>query len=413
MNIVEYNIHELKPASYNPRTLSEKQFVELKESMEKFGTMEPAIINVHPGREGIIISGHQRLKIAESLGLDVYPCVEVDLPENEEKELNIRMNKNTGSWDFDVLANQFDMGDLMEWGFEEEELIGKGEGEEGGGEDPGAGALPDKPKTELGRIYQLGNHFLMCGDSFDNNSLKLLMKNEKAAMCFTSPPYNVGTNSKLSASDLAKSERDGQKYQEFDDNIPDFQQFLMDMTQNAMEFSEYFFCNIQMLANNMVDIVHWIDYYADFLAEVMIWNKGFGQPAMAERVCNSAFEFIYIFSDDPSRAIGTRNFRGTIPNIFEIGSNTKNEYASIHNAVFPLELPALFLDGFTNKGEIILDIFGGTGTTLIACEQTGRHCRMMELDPQYVQVIIERWERMTNETAIDIESGKKWDELNA
>jgi len=122
MNIENRQIKELIPADYNPRQLSEKQFADLKESMETFGQMEPAIVNTHEGREGIIVSGHQRIKVAESLGHSVYPCIEVSLPLEKEKQLNIRMNKNSGSWDFDQLANMFDADDLKNWGFEDWEM---------------------------------------------------------------------------------------------------------------------------------------------------------------------------------------------------------------------------------------------------------------------------------------------------
>ena len=384
MNIVEYNIHELKPASYNPRTLSEKQFVELKESMEKFGTMEPAIINVHPGREGIIISGHQRLKIAESLGLDVYPCVEVDLPENEEKELNIRMNKNTGSWDFDVLANQFDMGDLMEWGFEEEELIGRGEdGGEGGGEAPGAGALPKQPKPELGRIYQLGRHILMCGDATDESDVKRLMGSDKADMVFTDPPYGIGLDKE--GQTLGKSKQYGAVLN--DDSTA--------------------------VAKKAIDIIFGLDiplifiwggnYFADILPPVpswIIWDKQGGK-----HVTYADCEMAWTNSGKPARIF------------LHIWDGFRRDSEKGEERTHPTQKPvALFVEcmrEMSKEAIIVLDLFGGSGSTIIACEQTGRHCRMMELDPQYVQVIIERWEKMTDETAIDIESGKKWDEVDA
>ena len=115
--IVQRKISELKPAEYNPRSLSEKQFSDLKKSFQNLGTLEPAVVNMYPDRENIIISGHQRIKVAAALGMAEYPCLEVSFPPKKEKEANIRMNKNTGEWDLDVLSQLFELDDLKEWGF--------------------------------------------------------------------------------------------------------------------------------------------------------------------------------------------------------------------------------------------------------------------------------------------------------
>jgi hypothetical protein len=120
--IVMRKISELIPAEYNPRRLTEKQFTDLKKSMQKLGTLEPAVINTFPGRENVIISGHQRLRVAESLGMKEYPCLEVRFDPRTEREANIRMNRNGGEWDMDALGNAFDVKDLLEWGFESGEF---------------------------------------------------------------------------------------------------------------------------------------------------------------------------------------------------------------------------------------------------------------------------------------------------
>jgi ParB-like chromosome segregation protein Spo0J len=116
MVIKDRLISELVPAEYNPRQLSEQQFEDLKASFVNLGTLEPAVVNIHPQRLNVIISGHQRVRVAEALGMTTYPCYEVDFSPAKEKEANIRMNANTGSWDFDLLANNFDLGELKEWG---------------------------------------------------------------------------------------------------------------------------------------------------------------------------------------------------------------------------------------------------------------------------------------------------------
>ena len=118
MDITNLPISSLKPAEYNPRQLSEKQFKDLRASFKNLGTLEPAVVNSYPGRENVIISGHQRIKVAESLGHKEYPCFVVNFSLDKEREANIRMNANTGEWDFDVLGNHFELEELKEWGLE-------------------------------------------------------------------------------------------------------------------------------------------------------------------------------------------------------------------------------------------------------------------------------------------------------
>jgi len=122
MKIIEKNIRDLKQADYNPRQLTEKQHKELTDSLQKFGFVDPVLVNKNKARKNIIIGGHQRVKVATMLGIEKVPCVELDLNEEQEKELNVRLNKNTGEWDWDMLANNFDTDELLDWGFAEQEL---------------------------------------------------------------------------------------------------------------------------------------------------------------------------------------------------------------------------------------------------------------------------------------------------
>ena len=124
MKIVQKNIKELVPAEYNPRQLTTDQYAQIKDSLETFGFVDPIIVNVNPKRKNVIIGGHQRVTVWGDMGNRRVPAVEVDLPMKKEKELNIRLNKNVGGWNWDVLANEFDMGDLTDWGFHENELTG-------------------------------------------------------------------------------------------------------------------------------------------------------------------------------------------------------------------------------------------------------------------------------------------------
>ena len=122
MNVIEKNISELIDAEYNPRQLTEKQLEDLKNSVDKFGFVEPIVINTHTDRENVVVGGHQRIKIAKQLGLKKIPCAIVNLGIDAERELNVRLNKNSGQWDWDKLANEFDLSELVDWGFKPEEL---------------------------------------------------------------------------------------------------------------------------------------------------------------------------------------------------------------------------------------------------------------------------------------------------
>lgn len=122
MKIVERKIADLIPSEYNPRTLTEKQHEDLEASLKRFGFIDPAIINKHPERKDIIIGGHQRLKVAQGIGMDKVPTVELKLTRDQERELNVRLNKNTGEFDFEILANEFEVNELKDWGFTEQEL---------------------------------------------------------------------------------------------------------------------------------------------------------------------------------------------------------------------------------------------------------------------------------------------------
>ena len=186
---------------------------------------------------------------------------------------------------------------------------------------------------------------------------------------------------------------------EGDDNKPssEYLKFLSDYLGNVLKCSKYSFINLQFLANNKEPLITFLYNHLNTLADIIIWDKTRSQPAAAENVLNSEYEFVFCFSEKGNRAIGTNKFHGTLKNIVHIPNVTSNEYAQYHNATFPMEFAAHFIENFSTYS--VLDLFGGTGTTLIACEQLNRNCYMMELSPIYCQVIINRWEEFTGNKA--------------
>ena len=398
MDIIQKAVTELREYENNPRN-NDEAVQAVAESIKQFGFKVPIIID----RAGVIVAGHTRKKAAERLGLASVPCIVADdLTPEQIKAFRLADNKTgeLAEWDFDLLEKElaeltaFDV-DMSLFGFDESifDLV------ETGADDDNFDASAeletiDEPICKFGDIWQLGNHRLMCGDSTDNESVKKLMNGEKADISFTSPPYNVGGN--------IQSENSESKYANNDDDKEnsEYIEFLINFTNNAIEHSKYSFVNIQSLSNNKVALIDYLYHMKNVYADTMIWDKGFGAPAIRSRVMNSAFEYIHIFSNNATRAIGTKEFHGTLPNVLHIGSQRHNEYSDVHNATFSIEFVSFFIQNFCNINETVLDLFGGTGTTLIACEQLRRTCYTMEIDRKYCDLIIKRWETHTGEKAV-------------
>jgi DNA modification methylase len=232
----------------------------------------------------------------------------------------------------------------------------------------------------LGDLFEIGEHRLLCGDSTDSDQVAKLMNGQKADITFSSPPYNVGKT----------PNGNEQKYLNDNDNKTsnEYVELLDNYSKNALLFSDYLFSNIQSLSGNKIALIEHLYNLRSIYADVMIWDKQTAEPAMARKVLNSRFEYVYIFSNEAKRTIGKRDFRGTIDNIFSLNSRQGKEYAKIHKATFPIQLPSLFIENFTESS--VIDLFCGTGTTMVASHQLKRKCYGMELDPKYCQVIIDR-----------------------
>ena len=381
-------ISEILPYAKNPRK-NEKSVKFVKESIRQFGFKVPIIIDSK--RE--IVCGHTRLLAAKSLGLSEVPCIVADdLTDEQIKAFRLADNKvgEFSDWDIELLNNELseiaeiDMGDF---GFdlsenEEETKVVKDE-------------VPDEvePVCKKAEIWQLGEHRLLCGDSTSSDDVSKLMNGEIADIAFTSPPYNAGQT----PTEVKMGKRTKYNGNEDDKDEDNYTEFLCKYLENTLNNSKYSFMNIQSLSNNKKSIIDLMYKFRNQFCDTIIWDKTGSQPAMANNVLNSEFEYIHIFGGNASRAIGTIPFRGTISNILHLAAQRKNEFSKIHNATFSVDFAAYFVKNFAK--ESVLDLFGGTGTTLIACEQLGRKCFMMELEPHYCDVIIARWEKLTGKKA--------------
>jgi DNA modification methylase len=405
MQIKEVAVDKLIPYAKNSRTHSPEQVGQIAASIKEFGFRNPILV------DGVgIIAGHGRLMAAQKLGLDKVPTIDCsDMTESQKKAYIIADNKlalNAG-WDTTMLTVEMkdleDEGfDLKLLGFDDKELNALLQPDiiDGLTDEDAIPDVPEEPKTKLGDIYILGNHRLMCGDSTSIDAVDKLMDGEIADFMFTSPPYNAGDSEKLSGN----THTDDNKYATYrDDKTSDeYLDLLCGFTNAWLQCTKVMAINLQQLAGNKVAFIEYLNHYKNNFVDMAIWHKGHGAPAMAKNVMNSTFEYIIFLSqeENPSRAFKISDFRGTVKNVYEAPPNRNNEFSSVHAATFPLHLPEWAINTFTQNKTIIADCFGGTGTTLIACEKTGRKARLMELDPKYCDVIVKRWEDFTGKKAV-------------
>jgi DNA modification methylase len=384
-------LSDIRPNPNNPRVIKDDKFKKLVKSIQDFPQMlelRPIVVN----DEMIVLGGNMRLKALEHLGIEETFIIKAgDLTDKQEQEFIIKDNVGYGEWDWDQLANEWDVEDLDEWGLDLPlDFVKELEAEEDDFAIPEGGIETD---IVLGDLFEIGEHRLLCGDSTDSDAVAKLMDGQKADIAFTSPPYNAGKSESLSGN----THTTDNKYNEYNDNQKqsDYLDLLIGFTNNALMNAEYLICNIQSLAGNKIALIEYLYQYKNNFIDVAIWDKGHGAPAMAENVMTSAWEYMFFISsnENATRAIPNAKFRGTVPNIYRGTPNRNNEFSNVHAATFPIDLPEWGLQ-FTSPGSVVLDQFLGTGTTMVASHQLKRKCYGMELDPKYCQVIIDRMKKL-------------------
>ena len=400
MQITERTIAGLIEAEYNPRKISEDQMRHLVDSMKRLGVLEPAVINMHPERKNIIVSGHQRLKAAIKAGMTRYPCYEVEFSLDQEREANIRMNQNGGEFDPLALTDFFKVEELADWGFSSNytddllDLVSSQEEKEPLTDEDAVPDAPPEPKTKLGDIYQLGDHRLMCGSATIQTDCETLMDGVEADLVVTDPPYNVAVNDESEESLKKRNRRsDGFKIENDNMSEEDFNQFLADvfgsyyslMSEGA---SIYVFYADSMTIPFMSNFIE-----ADFhFAQNCIWNKQ--QFVMTRKDFHYKHEpIMYGWKKGAAHNWHTDRKQSSV---WDFDRPFRNP---LHPTMKPIELIEYPIECSSKQRQIVLDLFGGSGSTMIACEKTNRHCRMMELDPKYCDVIVQRWEEYTGKKA--------------
>lgn len=370
MEITNKRIADIIPYAANAKKHDKRQINNVAESIKQYGFVQPIVID----RDGVIVIGHCRALAAKKLGMQEVPCVCVDdLTPEQVNALRLVDNKsNESDWDYDLLADEIPGLDLsafdFDWGLPEitEEVI----------EDEAPEVDEDaEPIAKLGDIWQLGRHRLMCGDSTDKTTVEMLMDGKKADMVFTDPPYGisvVGNNGKVGADNLAKNGV-----------------YMTVKGDETTETTEKFFEVCKDLGFDK--FVLWGgNYFVGFLPYSdgwIIWDK---RGDMASNNFADG-EMAWCSFHTPVRI-----YKQVWSGMIREGEHEKR----VHPTQKPVKLLGEILKDFTDDDDIILDCFGGSGSTLIACEQIGRTCYMIEYEAHYVDVIIKRWETLTGEKAV-------------
>jgi DNA modification methylase len=265
---------------------------------------------------------------------------------------------------------------------------------------------PANPITNPGDLWLLGDHRLLCGDSTKAEDVERLMAGAKADLCFTSPPYGAGNVAKLRDHYVRGATKRESFYDQHEDDPESWPSLMAGWYDAFRPVSECVVCNVQMLADNKRALVAWLAERAADLCDVIVWDKVNAAPQMQANVLSNAFEFCFVFGGNASRAIPFADFHGTLSNVLRLDPRGKNDQADKHRAVFPVELPAWFIQTLCKEARSVVDPFCGTGTTLIAAEQLGRKCYGMEISPAYCDVIVKRWETLTGKKA-ELEAAPK------
>ena len=395
-------IGDVIPNEKNPRYIRDPKFNKLVTSIKEFPQMlekRPIVVDENM----IVLGGNMRLNACKKAGLKkVWIDVAEGWTQEEKNEFIIKDNVGFGEWDWEILANEWDIQKLDDWGMDLPPMF----------DDPEPEALeddytePDNIKVDvvLGDLIEIGEHRLLCGDSTDSDQVAKLMNGEKADIAITSPPYNAAKNSHLNGRVKGFDE----KYQNKDDAKKDdeYLKFIYDFTINTTTFSNYSFVNIQMLAQNKFTLFDYQYKLKTLLKDILIWNKSTCPPNIVKGAFNTKWEYVFCFSENNKIRGFPCKWQGKFPNVIETENASGNNYADIHKATFPIAFPSWIIEKM-DFAKSVLDVFCGTGTTMVASHQLNRKCYGMELDPKYCQVIIDRMQKLDANIKIKI-NGKDY-----
>ena len=402
MQIIEKKIGELKPYEKNPRR-NDNAVDYVAKSIEQFGFKVPIVID----KNNVIVAGHTRYKAAKKLGLKTVPCIIADdLADEQIKAFRLADNKTAelSEWDFDLLNDEldgiFDI-DMRDFGFDSMDFGSDGEKEIVEDEPP---EIDEDSETicKFGDIWQLGEHRLMCGDSTDREQVEMLMNGEKADMVFTDPPYNVAIGSKNAflnsvqkagrcCEDIANDkgmtdEEIGQKlWKPVFENLRDYAKDDCSLYVTMPQGDTHMMMMMMMIAANW-QVKH-----------ELMWLKNSPTFSMGR------LDYDYKHEPICYGWAKSHNFYGKGKFTKSVWEIDKPKHCDLHPTMKPIELISNAILNSSKQNDLITDFFGGSGSTLIACEQLDRKCYMMELSEKYCSVIIKRWEDFTGKKAVKID----------
>lgn len=388
---IEYlPVGALRPYERNARKHRKEDVQGIVNSIQQFGFDDPIGIW---GPDNLIVEGHGRLLAAKQLGMETVPCIRLDHLNDEQRRAYALAHNKTAEnseWDFDILPDELESIvyiDMSQFGFdinldEEQEIV----------EDE-APEIPEEPKSKYGEVYQLGKHRLMCGDSTKLEDVKKLMGDDMADMVFTDPPWNVNYGA------VDKDNAQGYKPRTIINDFmgtEEFKEFMFSAFKCMNEASKAGACTYVVMSaqewGNMMLTLAQNDYH---WSSTIIWNKD--RLVLSRKDYHTKYEPIWYGWKAGSRLCPLKDRKQS--DVWDFDRPTKSEE---HPTMKPVGLVAKAVQNSSKKDNVVLDLFGGSGTTLIACEQTDRSCYMMELDPKYVDVIIERWENLTGRKAVKV-----------
>ena len=415
---------DLIPHERNARTHSKKQLKQIADSIKRFGFTNPVLVDACNS----VVAGHGRIEAAKMLGMTDVPVLRLEhMTEAEKRAYVIADNRlaELAGWDNDLLTLEFEAIaeldndlDLALTGFDPAEIEALLNGLDTDTEENALEIDDGLPVvTSLGDIWMLGDHLIICGDATDPAVYRVLLGGEKAQMVFTDPPYNVPVNGHICG--LGKVQHDEFVMASGEMNEEEFTEFLTQVTNNLAKFSSdgsiHYICMDwrhigELLAAGRTS-------YAEF-KNLVVWNKDNGGMGAFYR---SKHELVFVFKNGKGKHINNfglgehGRYRTNVWHYAGVNSLKagRADELAMHPTVKPVAMVADAIRDCSRRGGIVLDVFSGSGTTIIAAEQTGRIARAIELDPQYVDVTIRRWQSMTGREATLLRSGVTFDDLAA
>jgi len=399
MNITTTKLTDIKSNPNNPRIIKDDKFKKLVASIKEFPQMlslRPIVVN----DDMIVLGGNMRLKACKEAGLKEVPVIKAsDLNEEQQKAFIIKDNVGYGEWDWDMLANEWDAEELVEWGLDIPNFVidDLGTAEEDDFDVPDGGIETD---IVLGDLFEIGEHRLLCGDSTDSDAVAKLMNGQKADMVFTDPPYGMKLDADYSGmkSEIFKGGIGGKKY----DNVKG----------DHEDFTEELINTIFACFNDCKEIFIWgADYFAELLPNKndgswVVWDKrangndDIAEDKSSDKMYGSTFELCWS-KNKHKRDIARVKWAG----IF--GMPSQDTKGRVHPTQKPIELANWFFNKWGKDNDLVADLYLGGGTTMVASHQLNRKCYGIELDPKYCQVIVDRMIKL-DPTLIIKRNGEIW-----